>query len=505
MIISVVLALLACAHGRRPTELRAMAADRNATLRRPPTLALARHAAFSAPLPREFSWARVVLPGDGASPRNLLTSNLNQHIPQYCGSCWAHGAISTLQDRVNVARALQGDGASSAADRSPPISLSIQAMLNCGKDVAGSCADGGSVLGAYDWIRAWRGGLGIPCVCRARADRPLLSRPFPRVSLARFPPSPPRYASCLPYLATDALDCAPENVCRNCMGAPGMTEDAPAYACWAVRGDAPGAEPCFDGRCATMPFPTVTVRAFGALALGAPGAGARAMQREILAHGPIACAVDSDPMLGYRGGVLGGDDAGDAGGGAAAASPPETDHVIEVVGWGVEPAADGAGGEGLPYWTIRNSWGDYWGEGGFARVRRGADTLGIESECYWVEPDGWGARANASAPQPFSLDAARLERATSAIAAGALAREAAARLGAAPPHGARGGSGVGTRSVIGVAGAAALVLGAVLLARRSRRRALAAPAGLSLSAGFARSARGYEPIGTSARMLQTCS
>ena len=37
--------------------------------------------------------------------------------------------------------ALQAD----AADlRAPPIALSIQAMINCGKDVAGSCAAGGS-------------------------------------------------------------------------------------------------------------------------------------------------------------------------------------------------------------------------------------------------------------------------------------------------------------------------------------------------------------------------
>merc|ERR1712167_386382 len=40
-------------------------------------------------LPSAFSWSDQ----DGKSP---VTKNLNQHIPQYCGSCWAHGAGSAL-------------------------------------------------------------------------------------------------------------------------------------------------------------------------------------------------------------------------------------------------------------------------------------------------------------------------------------------------------------------------------------------------------------------------
>jgi hypothetical protein len=86
-------------------------------------------------LPASFNWGDI----DGVS---YLTHSLNQHIPQYCGSCWAHGALSALSDRIKIAREGLGD----------EINLSIQYILNCAGDVAGSC-HGGSHTGVYEFAQ----------------------------------------------------------------------------------------------------------------------------------------------------------------------------------------------------------------------------------------------------------------------------------------------------------------------------------------------------------------
>lgn len=87
----------------------------------------------AADLPESFSWAEQ--PGVSLSPVR------NQHIPQYCGSCWAFGNISALSDRIQIIR----KGAW------PPIELGPQSVLNCGHS-AGTC-NGGTSPGVLAYLK----------------------------------------------------------------------------------------------------------------------------------------------------------------------------------------------------------------------------------------------------------------------------------------------------------------------------------------------------------------
>ena len=100
--------------------------------------------------------------------------------------------------------------------------------------------------------------------------------------------------------------------------------------------------------------------------------GEQEMLQEIYQRGPIACGIAvTQGMEDYTGGIFE-DKTGDY----------DVVHEVSIVGFGEE--------NGVPFWTIRNSWGTHWGEDGFMRLVRGKNNLAIESDCAWATPlDTW--------------------------------------------------------------------------------------------------------------------
>jgi len=127
-------------------------------------------------LPKIVDWRNM----DG---RNYLGWSKNQHVPRYCGSCWAHAVTSALADRFNIKEGLKND---------TPYDFSPQVLVNC--MMGGSC-DGGDPAAAYEW--AYNTGF--------------------------------VHSSCEQYTATNLIDrqCHTIDVCRDCVPpAPAPGEDA---------------------------------------------------------------------------------------------------------------------------------------------------------------------------------------------------------------------------------------------------------------------------------------
>ena len=206
-----------------------------------------------------------------------------EHFAKYCGSCWAHGALSSLADRIKIARKGKGD----------EINLSIQYILNCGSDVAGSC-HGGSHSGTYEFIK----------------------------TVGYVP-----FDTCMPYIGCSAessegickhvdTGCNAYNTCRTCDTFGGM-----------------------GGKCIEIDsFPNATVAEYGSYSLFEDNK-VHKIKSEIFARGPVAAGVNALPLVNYKGGIVRDRNI----------LHKMINHVVSIVGWGKEGDSE--------FWIVRNSWG----------------------------------------------------------------------------------------------------------------------------------------------------
>lgn len=108
------------------------------------------------------------------------------------------------------------------------------------------------------------------------------------------------------------------------------------------------------GTCETAKLePKAGITGFVALPRNKPNHLARALVK----HGPISVTVAAARWAPYGGGVY--NDTDECG--------FDLDHLVQLVGYGTDAAT------GQRYWTIRNSWGPTWGEGGYIRLAREAE------------------------------------------------------------------------------------------------------------------------------------
>jgi len=87
-------------------------------------------------LPSGLFWGN----GDGV---NYLTPVKNQHIPRYCGSCWAQAATSAVSDRIKIGR--------NATWLKVVISAQPIPACDSRSNLIDHGCDGGNGYTAYDW------------------------------------------------------------------------------------------------------------------------------------------------------------------------------------------------------------------------------------------------------------------------------------------------------------------------------------------------------------------
>lgn len=266
---------------------------------------------------------------------NFLSWTKNQHIPFYCGSCWAQGTTSYLADRFMIQDYFYAD---EKKLWKTPLGLSAQMIVNCAHGDYNYGCNGGDPYAAIEYI--YENGV--------------------------------THSSCEQYTAMNELDhdqiCDKTHnrlfTCKDCTP-PIPTEIGQM---WQENCKNPD-----DIHANSVQY--YYVDSYG------NATDAMAMKKQIAAFGPIGCGIQATDELeqNYKAGEIWKQDLGKA---------PVINHEISVVGWGHDSTTK------EDYWIVRNSWGTYWGDHGFFKLlMTPADykgdyvlNLGVETTCTWGIP-----------------------------------------------------------------------------------------------------------------------
>lgn len=244
--------------------------------------------------------------------------------PQYCGSCWAHGATSALADRTNIKHGAQWPGAL----------LSVQNVIDCG--------DAGSCYGGWDGkVYEYAQKVGIPhesCNIYQGINQQCSQYVFVWCNRRGAYSYPKKQAT------------------HPCAYAHHPHRETQCFTCWPDKGCNP-------------------VDVYHRLMVSEHGrvSGRAQIKAEVYARGPVSCVIDATEGLdAYDGGIyleyryvaccgklVGMWDAA-TGIRCSTTTPaiiitktqhrpnPQINHIVSIVGWGEE--------DGVEYWIVRNRY-----------------------------------------------------------------------------------------------------------------------------------------------------
>jgi len=149
-------------------------------------------------------------------------------------------------------------------------------------------------------------------------------------------------SSCMQYVAYNLQTAMSDiDLCRDCTWPPPPAGDSGIDGCWAV------------------PHRKYYVNEYYEIK------GANQMKSDLAQWGPISCGMYvTKDFEDYTGGIYS----------QYVNKYLPSNHEISIIGYGKTYT-------GEEFWIGRNSWGTYWGEAGFFRIKMYEDNLNIEKDC----------------------------------------------------------------------------------------------------------------------------